>query len=465
MHTSDSMHAYARIGRPAMHDVQIWLHCTVPACCVLVRTALFVYSYIYMAVLVRLKVCMQCSTKRVPVQCKWIRVHIRSKLTCRCDHVARAAGPISILRLDRVSRNGLASCYVYTTVHFCISRTVACPGACQKHSGQGESCRMTAFASWSLPFQVVSTQDSKWECSWLSASIRNGLVMETNDLCRCGAVTCVKSVVVSLRVSGSGKRSELTKSFVVKKLCGQLSVADARLSVLVTEHAEEPFSVHIGKSVNDANPQRCSPDDAIALTLGDIIDTYEKPLYLSYLVAAPAGAPVQPQVSAFDRMMAASKQQCWPDVPSRGINGKLDLQFDIVAWLKGVGIGWRTEQLESHGVPFVSLLSELLWYLDPHSETLKGRAWRLCCAGALSSIPWVQQAREAWPHSTEIVPKHAARIEGQARAVQSTTLDAEGISEGTVQCRDGTCWKTGKVLHLLGRTREDHFYQSPGACS
>ena len=67
-----------------------------------------------------------------------------------------------------------------------------------------------------------------------------------------------------------------------------------------------------------------------------------------------------PQVSAFNRMMAASKELHFPDVPAHGINKKLDLKADIVQWLKKQNAGWRIEQLESHGAPFVTFLCDVL---------------------------------------------------------------------------------------------------------
>ena len=154
----------------------------------------------------------------------------------------------------------------------------------------------------------------------------------------------------------------------MKKLCSKLSVADCRLAVLDSE-----YHVTISKSVDDTNAQKCSPDDAISLTLEDIIDTYGKPVFISYFLVAPAASAPPPRVSAFDRMMAASKELHLPDAPTRGINKKLDLKADVLEWLKKENVGWRTEQLESHGAPFVTLLCDVLWYVDPHQSTMKAR--------------------------------------------------------------------------------------------
>ena len=116
----------------------------------------------------------------------------------------------------------------------------------------------------------------------------------------------------------------------MKKLCPDLSVADSRLAVLDSDYRDQLFIVTISKSVADAKPQKCSPDDAMALTLEDIVDTYGKPVFISYFLAALAAIVPLPQVSAFDRMMAALKELHLPDVPARGINQKLDLKADIV---------------------------------------------------------------------------------------------------------------------------------------
>ena len=71
--------------------------------------------------------------------------------------------------------------------------------------------------------------------------------------------------------------------------------------------------------------------------------------------------------------MSAAQQLVRPSTPSKGINKRLDLQCDIVEWLKKEGIGWNHHQVESHGAVFVCLLTDVLWYLDPHRATLKGR--------------------------------------------------------------------------------------------
>ena len=111
----------------------------------------------------------------------------------------------------------------------------------------------------------------------------------------------------------------------------------------------------------------------MALTLEDIVDTYGKPVFIWYFLAAPAAVVSPSKVSAFDRMMAASKELHLPDVPARGINKKLDLKADIVQWLKKQNVGWRIERLESHGAPFVIFLCDVFWYVDPHQATMKDR--------------------------------------------------------------------------------------------
>ena len=111
----------------------------------------------------------------------------------------------------------------------------------------------------------------------------------------------------------------------------------------------------------------------MALTLEDIVDTYGKPVFIWYFLAAPAAVVSPSKVSAFDRMMAASKELHLPDVPARGINKKLELKADIVPWLKKQNVGWRIEQLESHGAPFVTFLCDVFWYVDPHQATMKDR--------------------------------------------------------------------------------------------
>ena len=118
---------------------------------------------------------------------------------------------------------------------------------------------------------------------------------------------CVQPVVISIRVTGRGEAQDLTKGFVVKKLCGKCSVADARLVVLSSVMAAQPFQILVSLK---GDSQRCAAADAAVLSLKDIEETYGKPIFLTYQVCSPVA--VTEQCNAFSTTMSAARQLHWP---------------------------------------------------------------------------------------------------------------------------------------------------------
>ena len=103
----------------------------------------------------------------------------------------------------------------------------------------------------------------------------------------------MQQAVVSIQVTGGGQALDYSRGFVVKKLCSQTDVAAARLSVLTEkcELSNYPFQVLLSNSAASGHAQKkCSAGDAVSLSLHDLLDSYGKPLSLTYVIAAPAPA-------------------------------------------------------------------------------------------------------------------------------------------------------------------------------
>ena len=139
----------------------------------------------------------------------------------------------------------------------------------------------------------------------------------------------MQQAVVSIQVTGGGQALDYSRGFVVKKLCSQTDVAAARLSVLTEkcELSNYPFQVLLSNSAASGSAQKCSAGEAVSLSLHDLLDSYGKPLFLTYVIAAPAPAS-KPTVNAFSRLMSAAQQPIWRSTPSKGISKRLDLQCD-----------------------------------------------------------------------------------------------------------------------------------------
>ena len=62
-----------------------------------------------------------------------------------------------------------------------------------------------------------------------------------------------------------------------------------------------------------------------------------------------------------------------PAFPENKPNRKIQLKNDILKWLERNELGWSTDACEQQGNKFINTLTETLWNLDGHAETLKSR--------------------------------------------------------------------------------------------
>lgn len=77
--------------------------------------------------------------------------------------------------------------------------------------------------------------------------------------------------------------------------------------------------------------------------------------------------------SAFQVLMAnASQKDCVPD-KLNGTNGNARLYNDIIDWLVCNKLGWQKQSVPTVGKEFVTILCDVLWYIDGHHVTLKDR--------------------------------------------------------------------------------------------
>ena len=61
-----------------------------------------------------------------------------------------------------------------------------------------------------------------------------------------------------------------------------------------------------------------------------------------------------------------------PSFPENKPNRKIQLKNDILKWLERNEFGWSADACEQQGTS-VKTLTETLWNLDGHAETLKSR--------------------------------------------------------------------------------------------
>ena len=80
-------------------------------------------------------------------------------------------------------------------------------------------------------------------------------------------------------------------------------------------------------------------------------------------------------VNIFTLMMATQRnnKNLPPAFPENKPNRKIQLKNDILKWLERNELGWSTDACEQQGNKFINTLTETLWNLDGHAETLKSR--------------------------------------------------------------------------------------------
>ena len=76
-------------------------------------------------------------------------------------------------------------------------------------------------------------------------------------------------------------------------------------------------------------------------------------------------------------LMSAAKARYLPSPPSDKAmekSKKMVLKKDVIDWLHAKDVGWSSDVADSTGADFVTALSEALWYVDGHFDTLRARA-------------------------------------------------------------------------------------------
>ena len=90
-----------------------------------------------------------------------------------------------------------------------------------------------------------------------------------------------------------------------------------------------------------------------------------------------SGSPSQHSdtVNLFTLMMATQRnnKKLPATFPELKPNHKIQLKNDILKWLEKNELGWSPDACEQQGNIFIKTLTETLWNLDGHAETLKNR--------------------------------------------------------------------------------------------
>ena len=98
---------------------------------------------------------------------------------------------------------------------------------------------------------------------------------------------------------------------------------------------------------------------------------------------------LQPQqVDAFKRMMSSQLEETLPDRKNgnRGIDNTFNLLLDE---FKAQGVSFKRYVVESIGLKIVTVLSDVLYYLDPHHECSC-----LCHTESFRKVPRIQPIQE-----------------------------------------------------------------------
>jgi len=76
-------------------------------------------------------------------------------------------------------------------------------------------------------------------------------------------------------------------------------------------------------------------------------------------------------------LMASQNRLHLPSVPNESAimrSRKMALKRDVLKWLDKKKVGWSIDRVSTFGVKFVQTLTDCLWYIDSHHDTLQGRA-------------------------------------------------------------------------------------------
>lgn len=75
--------------------------------------------------------------------------------------------------------------------------------------------------------------------------------------------------------------------------------------------------------------------------------------------------------------MAAPRTLCLPTIPSDQAvqrSRKCGLKKDLITWLHDKKLGWTADLVHSTGANFVAALTDCLWYIDGHIDTMVSRS-------------------------------------------------------------------------------------------
>ena len=96
--------------------------------------------------------------------------------------------------------------------------------------------------------------------------------------------------------------------------------------------------------------------------------------YFDYTIQSPKkAAVVVTPVSVSERMREAQSRIVWPE-EFPATNHKMKLRNDIIKFLQTQKMGWNPHNVDSHVVPFVITLADVLWYLDGHYKKFSDRS-------------------------------------------------------------------------------------------
>ena len=95
--------------------------------------------------------------------------------------------------------------------------------------------------------------------------------------------------------------------------------------------------------------------------------------------AVSGAAPMLSGPNAFQILMQSSRERVLPQKTPEGdqIRGNQKLLNDVIAVLENKNIAWSPQSGSSIGESSVNQLTSVLWYLDPHHDTLQERGLRI----------------------------------------------------------------------------------------
>ena len=140
------------------------------------------------------------------------------------------------------------------------------------------------------------------------------------------------------------------------------------------ELKDQPFVCSIGKC-QDGPFQPC-PCSVTARDATDFVGKFvryrvEPPdAHLAASARVTTGGP-----DAFSVLMSSQREIQFVQRVSNPRNKKEELSNAVSSWLEKKGVGFQPTDLETKGKCLLSTLTDALWVIDGHSETLAGRSY------------------------------------------------------------------------------------------